>query len=79
MGQEFDAKVFRSGNSVAIRLPKNFGLREGDVMRITRERDQVVARSLPRQEDRIDLTGIYGSIPQLKRPPIDENPRDWGL
>ncbi len=77
MGTEFNAKVFRSGNSVAVRLPKALGLREGDLMRISREHDQIVVRSLPRHEDRIDLTGIYGSIPCIMRPPIDENPRDW--
>ena len=77
MGTELDAKVFRSGNSMAVRLPKALGLREGDVMRITREQDQVVVRSLPRGNDRIDLSGIYGMVPKIARPPIDENPREW--
>jgi antitoxin VapB len=77
VGTEFDAKVFRSGNSMAVRLPKSLGLQEGDVMRISREHDQIVVRSLPRKNDRVDLTGIYGTIPHMVRPPIDENPRDW--
>jgi antitoxin VapB len=77
MGIEFDAKVFKSGNSVALRLPKALGLREGDIMRVRQEDNQLVARSLPR-DDTIDLSGIYGSIPKIRRPPIDDNPRDWG-
>ena len=78
MGLEFDAKVFKSGNSVALRLPKALGLREGDVMRVRQEDDQLVARALPRADDLIDLSDIYGSIPSIRRPPMDDNPRDWG-
>jgi antitoxin VapB len=78
MGFEFDAKVFKSGNSVALRLPKALGLRDGDVMRVRQEDDQLVARTLPRAGDLIDLSGIYGSIPKIRRPVMDDNPRDWG-
>ena len=78
MGIVFDAKVFRSGNSVALRLPKAFGLREGDVLRVSQQDDQLIAKTLPRADDLIDLTGIYGSIPKIGRPVMDDNPRDWG-
>ena len=78
MGAEFDAKIFKSGNSVALRLPKALGLRAGDVMRVRREDDQLIAKTLPRADDRIDLAGIYGSIPRIMRPVMDDNPRDWG-
>ena len=78
MGIEFDAKVFKSGNSIALRLPKMLGLRDGDVMRVRQEGDQLVARALPRADDLIDLNGIYGSIPKIRRPVMDDNPRDWG-
>ena len=37
MSEEYRAKVFKSGNSVALRLPKALGLVEGDEMRIVRE------------------------------------------
>jgi antitoxin VapB len=78
MSIEFDAKVFRSGNSVALRLPKSLGLRDGDVMRVRQQDDQLVARALPRADKLIDLNGIYGSIKNITRPPMDDNPRDWG-
>jgi antitoxin VapB len=78
MGAEFDAKIFKSGNSVALRLPKALGLRAGDVMRVRQEDDQLVARTLLRADDLIDLSGIYGSVPRIRRPVMDDNPRDWG-
>ena len=77
MGDEFSARVFKSGNSVALRLPKALGLKEGDVMRVREEGGSLVMNPEPGPDDRIDLTGIYGSIPGIKRPPCDENPRDW--
>ncbi len=35
------AKVFRSGNSLAVRIPKEFGLKEGEVY-LKREGDTIV-------------------------------------
>jgi antitoxin VapB len=32
MGKEYKAKVFKSGNSLALRLPKELGLTEGSTM-----------------------------------------------
>ena len=32
MGKEYRAKVFKSGNSLALRLPKELGLKEGSEM-----------------------------------------------
>ena len=32
MGREFDAKVFKSGNSLAIRMPRDLGLMAGEEM-----------------------------------------------
>lgn len=67
MTEEYRAKVFKSGNSVALRLPKALGLKEGAEMRILREEKagfKVEPVEQPRRK--IDLTGIYGSIPDLK-------------
>jgi antitoxin VapB len=77
MGREFDAKVFQSGNSVALRLPKALGLKAGDVMRVREEHGNLIAAPLGGRNDQIDLEGIYGSVPGISRPPCDENPRDW--
>jgi virulence-associated protein VagC len=37
MTKEYRAKVFKSGNSVALRLPKALGLREGEEMILREE------------------------------------------
>ena len=82
MSREYRAKVFRSGNSVALRLPKALGLTEGTEMRIREERGQFIIEPAGEADKKIDLTGIWGSVPGLK-PLTDEEriiePRelDW--
>jgi len=65
--EEYRAKVFKSGNSVALRLPKALGLKEGEEMRILRD-DRLGFKVEPvdAPKRKIDLTGIYGSCPGLK-------------
>lgn len=83
MSDEYRAKVFKSGNSVALRLPKGMGVAEGTEMRIVRE-EHTSFRVEPIEpvKRKIDLTGIAGAIPWLK-PLTDEErimePRelDW--
>ena len=80
---EITTKAFKSGNSVALRLPKALGIKAGTEMRIRREGERYVIEPMVRP-GKIDLTGIAGSIPWLK--PIDrddrqfeDSPRDWHL
>jgi antitoxin VapB len=77
MGREFDAKVFKSGNSIALRLPKSLGLKPGDVMRVHENEGSLTAEPITGRGEHINLKGIYGSVPGITRPPCDENPRDW--
>ena len=58
-------KTFKSGNSVAVRLPKSLGIEPGTEMRIREERGKYVLEPVE-PEERIDLTGIAGSMPWLK-------------
>lgn len=67
MSEEYNAKVFKSGNSVALRLPKALGLKAGMEMKVREERGNFVMEPVPPASRTIDLTGIYGSIPGLKR------------
>ena len=82
MGKEYRAKVFKSGNSLALRLPKALGLEEGAEM-ILREMPVGYAFEPEiSQERKIDLTGIYGSCPGLKpltheERAIDYRELDW--
>ena len=77
MGKEYRAKVFKSGNSVALRLPKALGLKEGSEMLLREERGKFEFEPVEAEPKKIDLTGIYGAIPGLTREPFDEVERDW--
>ena len=74
------ARTFKSGNSVALRLPKALGVEPGAEMTVREEHGRYIVEPVKKPSERIDLTGIYGSCPGLK--PIermDMEPRelDW--
>jgi antitoxin VapB len=77
MTKEYRAKVFKSGNSVALRLPKALGLKAGEEMVVREERGKFEFEPVEEKADKIDLTGIYGAIPGLSRMVIEETERDW--
>lgn len=61
MGNEYRAKVFKSGNSVALRLPKGIGLVEGDDVVLVAHDDG--AFSFWRERDGIHaLMSLYGAM-----------------
>ena len=66
MSNEYRAKVFKSGNSVALRLPKALGIAEGAEMMLREEAGKFVFEPVTNERKTIDLTGIYGSCPGLK-------------
>ena len=75
MGEEYRAKVFKSGNSVALRLPKALGLKDGDEMVLREERGKFAFEPVSLAPRKIDLTGIYGSCPGLK--PLTQEEREF--
>lgn len=82
MGKEYRAKVFKSGNSVALRLPKELGLKDGDVMVLREEQGRFEFEPSGERVHHIDLGGIWGSIPDLKPLPdedreIADRELDW--
>lgn len=75
-------KTFKSGNSIAVRLPKALGIEAGTEMSVREERGKYVLERVKKQPGKIDLTGIYGSIPGLKpftreEREFEHRPRDW--
>ncbi|MEZ5708355.1 MAG: AbrB/MazE/SpoVT family DNA-binding domain-containing protein [Blastomonas sp.] len=66
MGEEYIAKSFKSGNSVAIRMPAALGIEPGREWVVTVEGGEFVIRAKAKEAKKIDLTGIAGSIPWLK-------------
>ena len=62
MTKEIRAKTFKSGNSVALRLPKALGIREGVEMTVREEHGRYVVEPLEQPKvGKIDLSGIYGA------------------
>ena len=79
---EYRAKTFKSGNSVALRLPKGLGLTEGLEMTVREEHGRYIVEPIDAPKKKIDLTGIAGTMPWLKplpREDFDDSPRDWHL
>jgi antitoxin VapB len=75
-------RTFKSGNSVAVRLPKSLGVLPGTEMRVREESGHYILEPIEKPR-KIDLTGIAGSCPGLKlmsreEREFDESPRDWG-
>jgi antitoxin VapB len=75
-------KSFKSGNSVAVRLPKALGVEAGVEMTVREERGRYIVEPVEAEPRKIDLTGIEGTAPWLK--PVEtydfeDLPRDWHL
>lgn len=72
MSKEHRAKVFKSGNSLALRLPKALGLQEGSEM-VLREMLQgfsVEPVETPRRK--IDVSGFWGKAPGARLAPRED-------
>ena len=65
MGKEYATKSFKSGNSVAIRMPAALGILPDREWSVTEVDGELVIRAKKAASPRIDLTGIYGSKPGL--------------
>ena len=61
MGKEYPAKSFKSGNSVAIRIPAELGLEAGRDGTISPDDEgRLIIDMKPKQTRRLDLTKIWG-------------------
>lgn len=79
---EFVTKTFKSGNSVALRLPKALGLNEGDEVTVVPHADG--SFTFWRREDaRQVFMSLYGSMsPGFMadgRGDIEQAERDWSV
>jgi len=66
-------KTFKSGNSVALRLPKGLGVPEGTEVRMVRE-GRMTFRVEPVEAPRktIDVSGFAGKLPGFKPVPRED-------
>lgn len=81
MDEEYYSKTFKSGNSVALRLPKGMGIAEGTEVRMmmeSRTAFRVEPVDAPRKT--IDVSKFAGKAPWLTVPireDFDDPPRAW--
>ncbi|NWK95471.1 AbrB family transcriptional regulator [Sphingobium lactosutens] len=80
MGEEYRAKVFKSGNSLALRLPRTLGLSDGEEVMVVPHDDG--SFSFWKQDRSRDiLMGLYGSMSAgfmgEGRGDISQGERDW--
>ena len=79
-------RTFKSGNSVAVRLPKALGIEPGVAVTVREERGRYIVEPATTETpaEKIDLTGIYGSVPELASwvsdgDDYEDIPREWHL
>jgi antitoxin VapB len=67
MGQEYTAKSFKSGNSVAIRIPAALGVEPDREWTVSKDKDgDLVIRPKPVGTRTIDVSGFWGKAPGIK-------------
>ena len=59
-------KTFKSGNSVAVRLPASLGVAPGIEMTVREERGRYIVEPVEAPRRKIDLSKIWGSCPGLR-------------
>jgi antitoxin VapB len=70
---EFVGKVFKSGNSAALRLPKGLGIPEGTEVRMVREAPMTFrVEPVDRPRKKIDISGFAGKAPGIKLAPRED-------
>ena len=64
MTKEIRSTTFKSGNSVALRLPKALGIAEGVEMRVREEQGRYVVEPVEPERKKIDLSFLrkHGSL-----------------
>lgn len=82
MSEEYRAKVFKSGNSLALRLPKALGLQEGAEMLLREEQGRYIVEPIVKPKRKINLDGIAGAFPNAQpltkeERTFDPSPRAW--
>lgn len=72
VGKEYKAKVFKSGNSLALRIPKELGLTEGATMVLREERTGFVVEPEDAPRRKIDVSGFAGKAPGIRLAPRED-------
>lgn len=74
--EEYHGRTFKSGNSVALRLPKGLGVPEGTEVRLVREgRMSFRVEPVDTPPKKIDVSSFWGKAPWLE--PIPREMREF--
>ncbi|WP_373488762.1 AbrB/MazE/SpoVT family DNA-binding domain-containing protein [Blastomonas sp.] len=68
MGKEYKAKSFKSGNSVAIRMPAALGIQPDMEWTIVEDDGKLVIEPVQRPRKTIDVSGFWGKALDLHVP-----------
>ena len=72
MGKEYTAKSFKSGNSVAIRLPAALGIEPDREWTVTEEDGELHIRAKQAGRRKIDVSGFAGKAPGIRLAPRED-------
>lgn len=72
MGKEYTAKSFKSGNSVAIRVPAGLGIEPNREWVAEWVDGNLVLRAKPAAKRKIDVSGFWGKAPGLQLAPRED-------
>jgi len=72
VGREYSAKSFRSGNSVAIRMPAALGIEPGADWIVVEQADGLVLRRKDAPKRKIDVSGFAGKAPGIRLAPRED-------
>ena len=81
MGKEYKAKVFKSGNSLALRLPKELGLKEGSTMVLREDPSGYHFEPQEASKRKLDVDSFWGKakMVHVPEPRQDFEPRPSSL
>jgi antitoxin VapB len=65
VGEEYRAKVFKSGNSLALRLPKALGLKDGTEMIVREERGKYAFEPVNQPKRKFAVDKVWASAEGL--------------
>jgi len=69
MGKEYTAKSFKSGNSMAIRVPAGLGIEPDREWLAEWVNGDLVLRTKPKAGRKIDVSGFAGKAPGIRLAP----------
>ncbi len=72
MGTEYTAKSFKSGNSVAIRIPAGLGIEPGREWLAEWVDGELHLKAKPQPKRKIDISGFAGKLPGFTPAPRED-------